>query len=343
MSVDHPNDVSMTIEDDRDDDRISVEPTENTTEAVDVTDVEVEDVSDVTDVTDVTDVKVEDVTDDEPTDDDALIEQLSAQLQGGPADPANPVDPANPPAPEPEPLPTPDECVRRHLSKRLQAAMAARTDEEMAPMHAAHSLGEMALATERLEREMMPLNAQVQMWKKYYPRNGSKQQKAMWEKQFAQPDNDLTEAVKAFKAQRDELCDTVREFVHGLEDAEQAVRRASAYDRRPFSKGKRSHFWRAVEQDDHVALLRTLDDAETVQRARHAVFRPGDELEERALLCVLAGNRRGVPAGGASECLRAVLRTYPECFTAADRTEATAFVRERGLEEARSACVAALA
>lgn len=323
MSVDHPNDVSMTIEDDRDDDRVSVEPTENTTEAVDVTD-----------------VKVEDVTDDEPTDDDALIEQLSAQLQGGPANPANPADP---PAPEPEPLPTPDECVRRHLSKRLQAAMAERTDEEMAPMHAAHSLGEMALATERLEREMMPLNAQVQMWKKYYPRNGSKQQKAMWEKQFAQPDNDLTEAVKAFKAQRDELCDTVREFVHGLEDAEQAVRRASAYDRRPFSKGKRSHFWRAVEQDDHAALLRTLDDAETVQRARHAVFRPGDELEERALLCVLAGNRRGVPAGGASECLRAVLRTYPECFTAADRAEATAFVRERGLEEARSACVAALA
>ena len=281
-----------------------------------------------------------------PTDaDDALLDNLSAQLAGAqPNDGGE--DNGEAPAPPPEePMPSPAECLTKHLGDRLIQAMAKRSDDELKPLRTLHSLEEMGVAAETLHRAMRPHFRNVQMMQQYQPRKGTHAHKKQWQQEFHKMYRTYEDANHEYEDQRDELRGVVRDFLHALEDKEQRDRQAYARIHKPFSKGKRGHFWRAVEADDPDALLKTLDDAETVKQARWGVFRPSrdaDAVEDRPLLCLLAGNRRGVPAGGAVRCIEALLQAYPDAFSKADAEEAVAFVEGRGLSEARAGCVRAL-
>ena len=285
-------------------------------------------------------------TPDPPTDaDDALLDDLSAQLAGAQLNDGG-EDNGEAPAPPPEePMPSPAECLTKHLGDRLTQAMAKRSDDELKPLRTLHSLEEMGVAAETLHRAMRPHFRNVQMMQQYQPRKGTHAQKKQWQQAFHKMYRTYEDANHEYEDQRDELRGVVRDFLHALEDKEQRDRQAYARDHKPFSKGKRGHFWRAVEADDPDALLKTLDDAETVKQARWGVFRPSrdaDAVEERPLLCLLAGNRRGVPTGGAVRCIKALLQAYPDTFSKADAEEAVAFVEGRGLSEARAGCVKAL-
>jgi hypothetical protein len=101
----------------------------------------------------------------------------------------------------------------------------------------------------------------------------------------------------------------------------------------------------AVEADDDTTLLKTLNDELSVQQARWGVFRPSrdsDAVLERSLLCLLAGNKRGVPPSGAVKCIKALLETYPQCFSKEDAQEALEFMKGRGLHETRQECATVL-
>ena len=285
-------------------------------------------------------------TPEDPTDaDDALLNDLSAQLADAQENDSS-EDNTNEPAPPPEePMPSPAECLTKHLGDRLIKAMAKRSDDELKPLRTLHSLEEMGVAAETLHRAMRPHFRNVQMMQKYQPRKGTHAQKKQWQQAFHKMYRTYEDANNEYEDQRDELCGVVRDFLHALEDKEQRDRQAYARIHKPFSKGKRGHFWRAVEADDPDALLKTLDDAETVKQARWGVFRPSrdaDAVEDRPLLCLLAGNRRGVPPGGAVRCIEALLQAYPTAFSKEDAEEAVAFVQSRGLSEARVECVKAL-
>ena len=277
--------------------------------------------------------------------DDALLDDLSAQLAGAQAnDSAEDNDEVPAPPPE-EPMPSPEECLTKHLGDRLTQAMAKRSDDELKPLRMLHSLEEMGVAAETLHRAMRPHFRNVQMMQQYQPRKGTHAQKKQWQQAFHKMYRTYEDANHEYEDQRDELRGVVRDFLHALEDKEQRDRQAYARIHKPFSKGKRGHFWRAVEADDPDALLKTLDDAETVKQARWGVFRPSrdtDAVEDRPLLCLLAGNRRGVPTGGAVRCIEALLQAYPAAFSKEDAEEAVAFVEGRGLSEARAECVRAL-
>ena len=281
-----------------------------------------------------------------PTDaDDALLDDLSAQLAGAQANDGGEGNEEAPAPPPEEPMPSPAECLRKHLGDRLTMAMAKRSDDELKPLRTLHSLEEMGVAAETLHRAMRPHFRNVQMMQQYQPRKGTHAQKKQWQQAFHKMYRTYEDANNEYEDQRDELRVVVRDFLHALEDKEQRDRQAYARIHKPFSKGKRGHFWRAVEADDPDALLKTLDDAETVKQARWGVFRPSrdaDAVEDRPLLCLLAGNRRGVPPGGAVRCIEALLRAYPDAFSKEDAEEAMAFVERRGLSEARAECVRAL-
>ena len=209
-----------------------------------------------------------------------------------------------------EPMPSPAECLTKHLGDRLTQAMTKRSDNELKPLRTLHSLEEMGVAAEPPPRNA-PHFRNVQMMQQYQPRRGTHAQKKQWQQAFHKMYRTYEDANNEYGDQRDELRGVVRDFLHALEDKEQRDRQAYARIHKPFSKGKRGHFWRAVEADDPDALLKTLDDVETVKQARWAVFRPSrdaDAVEERPLLCLLAGNRRGVPAGGAVRCIKALLQ-----------------------------------
>jgi hypothetical protein len=288
----------------------------------------------------------ENATPDPSTDaDDALLDDLSAQLAGAQANEGG-EDNGEVPAPPPEePMPSPAECLTKHLGDRLTQAMAKRSDDELKPLRTLHSLEEMGVAAETLQRAIIPHLRNVQMMQQYQPRKGTRAQKQHWQDAFHKMRRTYEDANHEYEDQRDELRGVVRDFLHALEDKEQRDRQAYARDHKPFSKGKRGHFWRAVEADDPDALLKTLDDSETVKQARWGVFRPSrdaDAVDDRPLLCLLAGNRRGVPTGGAVRCIEALLQAYPDAFSKADAEEAVAFVEGRGLSKARAGCVRAL-
>lgn len=277
--------------------------------------------------------------------DDELIEELSAQLTANSSEGTTEDDEEQPPEtpsiPE-EPMPSPQECLKKHIGSHYEAAMSERTEEELQPLYTVHSIENMAIATEKLHREMLPRLQEVQMMQKYQPRQGPRALKEHWRKKYQKVFNTYESANNSFKDQRDELRRTIRTFIYALEDREQQEKRSYAIAHKPFSKGKRGHFWRAVETDNVEALLKTLDDADTVEKAAWGVFRPSrddDAVTERPLLCVLAGNRRGVADGGAVQCMDALLNAYPKSFTQKDLEQAIAFVEERGLTEQRQACV----
>ena len=307
--------------------------------------------ADIVPETDTSDAKepatdAENATPDPSTDaDDALLDDLSAQLAGAQANDGGEDNDEAPAPPPEEPMPSPAECLTKHLGDRLVQAMAKRSDDELKPLRTLHSLEEMGVAAETLHRAMRPHFRNVQMMQQYQPRKGTHAQKKQWQQAFHKMYRTYEDANNEYEDQRDELRGVVRDFLHALEDKEQRDRQAYARDHKPFSKGKRGHFWRAVEADDPDALLKTLDNAETVKQARWGVFRPSrdaDAVEDRPLLCLLAGNRRGVPPGGAVRCIEALLQAYPEAFSKADAEEAVAFVEGRGLSEVRAGCVRAL-
>lgn len=277
--------------------------------------------------------------------DDALLDDLSAQLADAQANDGGEDNDEAPAPPPEEPMPSPAECLTKHLGDRLTQAMTKRSDNELKPLRTLHSLEEMGVAAETLHRAMRPHFRNVQMMQQYQPRRGTHAQKKQWQQAFHKMYRTYEDANNEYEDQRNELRGVVRDFLHALEDREQRDRQLYARIHKPFSKGKRGHFWRAVEADDPDALLKTLDDVETVKQARWAVFRPSrdaDAVEERPLLCLLAGNRRGVPAGGAVRCIKALLQAYPAAFCKEDAEQAMAFVEGRGLSEARSECVRAL-
>ena len=276
--------------------------------------------------------------------DDALLEGLSAQLADSQANGGDSVDGVPAPPPE-EPMPSPAECLTKHLGNYLHKAMAKRSDDELKPLRTLHSLEEMGVAAETLHRAMRPHFRNVQMMQQYRPSKGTHAQKKQWEQAFHKMYRTYEDANNEYEDQRDELRGVVRDFLHALEDKEQRDRQAYARIHKPFSKGKRGHFWRAVEADDPDALLKTLDDINTVKQARWGVFRPSrnaNAVENRSLLCILAGNRRGVPANGAVRSIKALIQEYPTAFTKMDVEEAIAFVESRGLSKAREQCVRAL-
>lgn len=277
--------------------------------------------------------------------DDELIEELSAQLTANSSEGTTEDDEEQPPEtpsiPE-EPMPSPQECLKKHTGLHYEAVMSERTEEELKPLYTVHSIESMAVAAEKLHREMVARLKDVQLMQKYRPRQGPPSLKKHWRKEFQKIFNTYESANNSYKDQRDELRRTIRTFIYALEDREQQEKQSYAIAHKPFSKGKRGHFWRAVETDNAEALLKTLDDADTVEKAAWGVFRPSrddDAVTERPLLCVLAGNRRGVADGGAVQCMDALLNAYPKSFTQNDMEQAIAFVEERGLTEQRQACV----
>ena len=277
------------------------------------------------------------VTNDEAANDEALIENLSTQLSTDSTDEAAPPEP-----PKEPPLPTPTECIQKHLSSSLLQKMNSRTDQELETLFKVYSIDVMAVATEKLQRAIIPHKTNLQMMQHCKPKHGTRAQQAGWEKAFQNMFKMYDQANKAYKDQHDEFTSVVRNFLNALEDHEQRSRQALARERKPFSKGKRKHFWTAVESDDDTTLLKTLDDELTVQQARWGVFRPSkdpDAILERSLLCLLAGNKRGVPASGAVKCIQALLQNYPQCFSKDDAQEALKFMTERGLHETRHECV----
>ena len=278
----------------------------------------------------------------EEVSDDTLIDSLTEQLQSQQME--TPDTDENAPPPE-EPLPEPDECVKLHLGERLVEMMGTRSENELKILYQTYSLGNMGVSVEKLHRAWQPHWRTVQMMQQYEPKQGTQQRRKQWRQSFNKMYKTYEDAHESYLEQRDELRDVVRIYLNGLEDKEQHERRIATYDQRPFSKAKRGHFWRAVEADDATVLLETLDSLDFVKRARWGVFRPSKHtnvVDNRPLLYVLGGNRRGVPSGGAVNCMKALLKTYPSYFTLQMVDEAIEFMDNRNLTDVRHECVSVL-
>lgn len=217
-------------------------------------------------------------------------------------------------------MPSPAECLDKHLGDTLLQAMGARTEEEMRPLRAAHSLEDMAVEVERAQREMAPHLEMLPMMQRFARsrRQASAKQRQELDKMMATEEAKYKQAEEVYLDARDELRCTVRTFLHTLEDHEQQARTLAARERQPFSKGVIRHFWDAVQRDDPAKLLKTLCTEDMVRRADFAVYRSNRcaEVEQcRPLMDLLTtGDHHFVPDGGAVRCVEALKERYPGVF-----------------------------
>ena len=131
--------------------------------------------------------------------DDELIEELSAQLTADSSEGTTEDDeeqaPETPSIPE-EPMPSPQECLKKHIGSHYEVAMSERTEEELQPLYTVHSIENMAVAAEKLHREMLPRLQEVQMMQKYQPRQGPRSLKEHWRKEYQKVFNTMSTRLK---------------------------------------------------------------------------------------------------------------------------------------------------
>ena len=78
------------------------------------------------------------------------------------------------------------------------------SEEELQPLYTVHSIENMAVAAEKLHREMLPRLQEVQMMQKYQPRQGPRSLKEHWRKEYQKVFNTYESANHSYKDQRDE-------------------------------------------------------------------------------------------------------------------------------------------
>ena len=258
-------------------------------------------------------------------------------------------------APAEDPMPTPDECFHKHFAKAnaklYERFVTELTEAKQQEFRDAMSLNDQAVATEHAYRGMIPHMQNLQYMQRMMQsgqirRNQSARQKQQLGETVRKFQNSLKEAEETYLTERDTLWSTVRDHLNTVQDDAQQAAYEEAVRTKPFSKGVIKHFWRATEHDDAQMLRETLLGADMVQRADYAVHRPHRNKTQPTctpLLQLLTGDHHFVKQDtGAVECLRWVLQTYPELYSATDRQEAAAAIRAKGLDARRGACLAAL-
>jgi hypothetical protein len=110
--------------------------------------------------------------------------------------------------------------------------------------------------------------------------------------------------------------------------------------RTTFSKSKRWHAWEQIKTDDAAALFgNTLRSEALVRAAEVGMWHPNNP-RHKTLLQVLATNIKGVPPGGAVQCLKQLLTRYPVVFTTAERQSAAGVATRMGRVECAAVLLA---
>ena len=83
-----------------------------------------------------------------------------------------------------------------------------------------------------------------------------------------------------------------------------------------FDKAMRTSTWRAIRNDDPVALFALIDCPERIAQATTGLWNPNKRagIRSKSLLDVLATQKRGAPPGGPMRCLQALLARFPHAY-----------------------------
>lgn len=239
-----------------------------------------------------------------------------------------------------QPMPSEEECLLKHLGKKLHEMLYAQSEEARQAFENEFSPKGMAVDTELAKRAMRPHIQNLHFMQSYAKHLKSNAERKKFETGYNNTLRKYKETEDEFSQKQNELKSCVRAFVHTEMDKAEQARVLKYKHCKPLSKGRRRHFWEALSRDNVDTFQRTIETINDVKDASHSIQNPVyPDNHTLSLLCAFVNPHPTMPVNGAHQTLSVLLTTFRSFFTNTDIEQTKQYILTNGCEKSHASCL----